>query len=66
MGSMQSILFFNGVATPETITITYIGTFSTSVGGGTAEGVMTLNNVTVGIDDFKSYKIAKIFNLICI
>lgn len=54
---------FNGVATPETITLNYTVTFAASIGGGTAVGVLTLNNVTVGIDDFESNKIAKMFNL---
>jgi hypothetical protein len=37
---------FNGGVTPETITINYTVTFSASIGGGTAVGVLTLNAVT--------------------
>lgn len=54
---------FAGVATPETITLNYTVTFAASIGGGTAEGILTLNNITVGIDDFKSGKIPDTFSL---
>jgi len=42
---------FTGTATTELITLNYTVTFSASAGGGTAVGVLTLNNTNVGIDD---------------
>lgn len=37
---------FTGTATPQKITINYTVTFSASAGGGTAQGVLTLNHVS--------------------
>ncbi len=45
---------YNGVASPETITINYTVTFSANIGGGTAEGVMTLNAVTADFNNPES------------